>query len=133
MREPNPASCLEKTSCSPAVLSLPREGASASFIRSPMEKPVAKMSPSGEGEHISIHQCVCQSTCPYNARTDSCLSETQINLAQCISLYKYSLSLVMEKKMATHSSILAWRIPGMGESCGCRLWGLTESDMTEAT
>ena len=44
--------------------------------------------------------------------------ETQINLAQSISLYKYSLSLVMEKKMATHSSILAWRIPGTGESYG---------------
>ena len=25
--------------------------------------------------------------------------------------------------MATHSSVLAWRIPGMGEPGGCRLWG----------
>ena len=32
--------------------------------------------------------------------------------------------------MATHSSILAWRIPGMGSLVGCRLWGHTESDMT---
>ena len=24
----------------------------------------------------------------------------------------------LEKEMATHSSILAWRIPGMGEPCG---------------
>ena len=40
----------------------------------------------------------------------------------------------LEKEMATHSSVLAWRIPGMGESLvGCRLWGPTESDMTEAT
>ena len=30
-------------------------------------------------------------------------------------------------------SVLAWRIPGMGEPGGCRLWGRTESDMTEAT
>ena len=37
------------------------------------------------------------------------------------------------KKMATHSSILAWRIPGMGNLVGCRLWGRTESDTTEAT
>ena len=32
----------------------------------------------------------------------------------------------LEKEMATHSSILAWRIPGTGS-----LWGRTESDTTE--
>ena len=35
--------------------------------------------------------------------------------------------------MATHSSVLAWRIPGTGEPGGLRLWGRTESDTTEAT
>ena len=35
--------------------------------------------------------------------------------------------------MATHSSVLAWSIPGMGSLLGCRLWGRTESDTTEAT
>ena len=39
----------------------------------------------------------------------------------------------LEKEMATHSSVLAWRIPGTAEPGGCRLWGLTESDTTEAT
>ena len=39
----------------------------------------------------------------------------------------------LEKEMATHSSVLAWRIPGMGEPGGCRLWDHTESDMTEVT
>ena len=48
----------------------------------------------------------------------------------------------LEKEMATHSSVLAWRIPGTGEPgesqgqqslVGCRLWGRTESDTTEAT
>ena len=40
----------------------------------------------------------------------------------------------LEKEMVTHSSVLAWRIPGMGESLmGCRLWGRTESDTTEVT
>ena len=39
----------------------------------------------------------------------------------------------LEKEMATHSNVLAWRIPGMGSLVGCRLWGLTESDTTEAT
>ena len=34
--------------------------------------------------------------------------------------------------MATHSSVLAWRIPGTGSLVGCCLWGCTESDMTEA-
>ena len=38
----------------------------------------------------------------------------------------------LEKEMATHSSVLAWRIPGMGSLVGCRLWGRTESDTTEA-
>ena len=39
----------------------------------------------------------------------------------------------LEKEMATHSSVLAWRIPGMGEPGGLRLWGRTQSDRTEAT
>ena len=39
----------------------------------------------------------------------------------------------LEKEMATHSSVLAWRIPGTGRLVGCRLWGHTESDTTEAT
>ena len=40
---------------------------------------------------------------------------------------------VLEKEMATHSSILAWRIPGTGEPDGLCLWGRTESDPTEVT
>ena len=39
----------------------------------------------------------------------------------------------LEKEMATDSSVLAWRIPGMGEPPGRRLWGRTESDTTGAT
>ena len=37
----------------------------------------------------------------------------------------------LEKERATHSSVLAWRIPGTEEPGGP--WGLKESDMTEAT
>ena len=37
----------------------------------------------------------------------------------------------LEKEMATHSSVPAWRIPGMGSLVGCRLWGRTESETTE--
>ena len=39
----------------------------------------------------------------------------------------------LEKEMATHSSVLSWRIPGTGEPGGRRLWGRTESDTTEVT
>ena len=39
----------------------------------------------------------------------------------------------LEKEMATHSTVLAWRIQGWGSLVGCRLWGRTESDTTEAT
>ena len=39
----------------------------------------------------------------------------------------------LEKEMATHSSVLAWRIPGTGEPGGLCLWGRTESDTTEVT
>ena len=39
----------------------------------------------------------------------------------------------LEKEMATHSSVLAWRIPGRGSLVGCLLWGHTESDTTEET
>ena len=34
--------------------------------------------------------------------------------------------------MATHSSTLAWRIPGTESLLGCCLWGRTESDTTGA-
>ena len=39
----------------------------------------------------------------------------------------------LEKEMATHSSVLAWRISGTGSLVGCRLWGCTELDTTEET
>ena len=39
----------------------------------------------------------------------------------------------LEKEMASHSSVLAWRIPGTVQPVDCPLWGSTESDTTEAT
>ena len=39
----------------------------------------------------------------------------------------------LEKEMATHSSVLAWRIPGTGEPGGLLSMGRTESDTNEAT
>ena len=39
----------------------------------------------------------------------------------------------LEKEMETHSSALAWRIPGTGEPGGLPSPARTESDTTEAT
>ena len=39
----------------------------------------------------------------------------------------------LEKEMATHSRILAWRIPGTEEPGGFAVYGAAQSDMTEAT
>ena len=39
----------------------------------------------------------------------------------------------VEKEMATHSSVLAWRIPGTGEPGGLPSMGRVESDTTEVT
>ena len=36
----------------------------------------------------------------------------------------------LEKEMAAHSSVLAWRIPGTGARC---LWGHTEPAATDVT
>ena len=39
----------------------------------------------------------------------------------------------LEKEMATHSSILAWRIPWTEEPGGYSPWGRKELDSTEVT
>ena len=50
--------------------------------------------------------------------------------ATSLSLFHFH---ALEKEVATHSSVLAWKVPGTGEPVGCHLWGRTELDMTEAT
>ena len=60
---------------------------------------------------------------------------TELNWTEIV-LITYSTQImrnVLEKEMATHTSVLAWRIPGTGSLVGCRLRGRTESDTTEAT
>ena len=51
------------------------------------------------------------------------------------SLFSYFRSLgqedPLEKEMASHSSILAWRIPWTGSLADYSPWGRKESDMTE--
>ena len=58
------------------------------------------------------------------------VTESQTRLSDFTFTFHFH---ALEKEMATHSSVLAWRIPGTGEPVGCRLWGHTESDTTEAT
>ena len=58
------------------------------------------------------------------------VAKNQIRLSNFTFTFHFH---ALEKEMATHSSVLAWRIPGTGERSGCRLWGHTESDTTEVT
>ena len=39
----------------------------------------------------------------------------------------------LEKEMASHSSVLAWRVPGTGEPAGLPSVGLHRVDTTEVT
>ena len=47
-------------------------------------------------------------------------------------LSDFTFTFHLEKERATHSSVLAWRIPGTGEPGGLPLRGRTELDTTEA-
>ena len=58
------------------------------------------------------------------------VSKSQIQLSDFTFTFLFH---ALEKEMATHSSALAWRIPGTGSLVGFRLWGRKESDTTEAT
>ena len=62
-------------------------------------------------------------------RLQSMGSKSQTRLSDFTFTFHFR---ALEKEMATHSSVLAWRIPGTGEPGGL-LWGRTESDRTEVT
>ena len=54
--------------------------------------------------------------------------------SSCFSFLKVAFHFhALEKEMATHSSVLAWRIPGTEEPGRRPSMGHTESDTTEAT
>ena len=48
-----------------------------------------------------------------------------------LSIILRYLFLMMEKEMATHCRVLAWRIPGTVEPGGLQSMGLLRSDTTE--
>ena len=54
-----------------------------------------------------------------------------VQLCGSLNILWHCLSLGLEKEMATHSSILAWRIPWMEEIHGLQSMVCKESDMTE--
>ena len=58
------------------------------------------------------------------------VAESRIRLSDFTFTFHFH---TLEKEMATHSLVLAWRIPGRGSLMGCCLWGRTESDTSEAT
>ena len=58
------------------------------------------------------------------------VSEGQTRLSDSTFTFHFH---ALEREMATHSSVLAWKIPGTAEPGGCRLGRRTESDTTEAT
>ena len=58
------------------------------------------------------------------------VAESQTRLSDFTFTFHFH---ALEKEMATHSSVLAWRIPGTEESGGLLRMGRTESDTTEAT
>ena len=62
------------------------------------------------------------------------MPQTVKNLQICLQCRRPGLAGdTLENGTATHSSILAWRIPGQRSLEGYSPWGPKESDMTEAT
>ena len=57
-------------------------------------------------------------------------AESQTRLSDFTFTFQFH---ALEKEMATHSSVLAQRIPVRGSLVGCCLWGRTELDTTETT
>ena len=58
------------------------------------------------------------------------VAEGQTRLSDFTFIFHFH---ALEKEIATHSRIRAWRIPGRGSLVGCCLWRRTESDTTEVT
>ena len=58
------------------------------------------------------------------------VAKSQTRLSDFTFTFHFHL---LEKEMATHSSVLAWRIPGMGGPWWAAIYGVASMDMTEAT
>ena len=58
------------------------------------------------------------------------VAKSRIRLSDLIFTFLFH---ALEKEMVTHSSVLAWRIPGMGKRGGLPSMGSHKLDTTEAT
>ena len=90
------------------------------------------MSDSGEGNGTPLQYSCLENPMdggPWWAAVHG-VARSQIRLSDFTFTFH---SHALEKEMPTHSSVLAWRIPGRGSLVGCHLWGRTELDMTEVT
>ena len=58
------------------------------------------------------------------------VAKSRTRLSDFTSTFRFH---ALEKDMAPHSRVLAWRTPGTGSLVGCSPWGRTESDTTEVT
>ena len=50
-----------------------------------------------------------------------------------MEVLEHTADYLLEKEIATHSSVLSWRIPWTEKPCRLSPWARTESDTTEAT
>ena len=87
-------------------------------------------------DKLSCSESQLQSQCEHMKQTNMNLVSISVHLTFKATQQEAQIKFyfhALEKEMATRSSVLAWRIPGMGEPGGFCLWGCTESDTTEAT
>ena len=60
------------------------------------------------------------------------LAEILLSVSPSILIFlKTTMGILLEKEMATHSSVLAWRIPWTEKPGRLQSWGRKESDTTE--
>ena len=101
------------------------------WIASPGSIPTSERSP-GEGNGNPLQYSCLENPMDRGAwwATVHGVGKSQTQLSDFPFTFHFH---ALEKETATHSSVLAWRIPGTGSLVGFRLWGRTESDTTEAT
>ena len=98
--------------------------------------PNSLLLPDGEGNGTPL-----QYSCLENPMDGEAWQAAVLEVAKSRTLSNFTLTFqfhALEKEMATHSSVLAWRIPGMGEPGGLPSMGLhrvghDQSDLAAAT
>ena len=86
----------------------------------------------GEGDGTPLQYSCLENPVARGAQEAAVHGVAQSQTGLCYFTFTFHFH-ALEKEMAAHSSVLAWRIPGTGSLVGCLLWGRTESDTTEVT